>query len=68
MFENTAYDAKFEGPYYPRYIAVIVQYVAKTNTEKLNKEIRLYQQKHVPQNKASKQYFHYRLADDKISA
>jgi len=27
----------------------------------------LYQQKHVPQNKASKQFFHYRLADDKIS-
>ena len=67
VFENTAYDAKFEGPFYPKYIAVMVQYVSKINTEKLNKEIRYWQQKNVPQNKAAKTYFHYRLADDTIS-
>lgn len=45
----------------------MVQYVAKINTEKLNKVMRVWQQAHAHE-KASKQYFHYRLADEKVSA
>jgi hypothetical protein len=41
----------------------MVQYVAKINTEKLNKEVKLYQN-HYAHEKASKQYFHYRLVED----
>lgn len=66
IFENTAYDEKFEGPFYPKYIAVMVQYVAKIHTEKLNKVIRKWQQENA-EVKAAKQYFHYRLADEALS-
>lgn len=45
----------------------MVQYVAKINTEKLNKEMKNYQNQNVA-DKAGKQYFHYRLVDDKESA
>ena len=45
----------------------MVQYTAKINTEKLNKEIKLYQNSNSAE-KAGKQYFHYRLVDDKESA
>lgn len=37
VFENTAYNEKFEGPFYPKYFAVMVQYIARINTEKLQK-------------------------------
>ena len=37
VFENTSYDEKYEGPFYPKYFAVMVQYIAKINTEKLQK-------------------------------
>ena len=37
IFENTAYNDKFAGPFYPKYLGVMVQYVAKINTEKLTK-------------------------------
>ena len=42
----------------------MVQYIAKINTEKLNKEMKLYQHANAPE-KAGKQYFHYRLVEDK---
>ena len=45
----------------------MVQYIAKINTEKLNKEVKLYQHKNASE-KAGKQYFHFRLVDDKESA
>jgi len=45
----------------------MVQYIAKINTEKLNKEIKNYQNANA-QEKAGKQHFHYRLVDDKESA
>lgn len=32
IFENTAYDPKFEGSYYPKHIAVVVQYIARIHT------------------------------------
>lgn len=62
VFENTAYNDKFEGKHYPKYIAVMVQYIGKIHTEKLNKVLRVWQQAHSAE-KASKQHFHYRLAD-----
>jgi hypothetical protein len=37
IFENKDYDTKFKGEHYPKYIAVMVQYIRKINTEKLNK-------------------------------
>ena len=37
-----------KGPFYPKYIAVMVQYIAKINTEKLNKELKLYQGNNAP--------------------
>lgn len=42
----------------------MVQYVAKINTEKLNKEIKNYQNQKA-QEKAGKQHFHFRLVEDK---
>lgn len=62
VFENTAYNEKFEGKHYPRHIAVMVQYIGKIHTEKLNKVMRVWQQDHSLE-KASKQHFHFRLAD-----
>lgn len=44
----------------------MVQYIAKINTEKLNKELKLYQN-HNSDNKAGKQYFHFRLVEDTLS-
>ena len=44
----------------------MVQYIAKIQTEKLTKEIRQWQQKNCPE-KVSKQYFHFRLADEEVS-
>jgi prolyl-tRNA editing enzyme YbaK/EbsC (Cys-tRNA(Pro) deacylase) len=44
----------------------MVQYVAKINTEKLNKEMKLYQNQHC-ENKAGKQHFHYRLVEEQQS-
>jgi hypothetical protein len=40
----------------------MVQYIAKINTEKLNKEMKLYQQQN-SQESAGKQYFHFRLVE-----
>lgn len=57
----------FQGPFYPRYIAVMVQYIAKINTEKLNKEIKNIQNQRAAE-KAGKQHFHYRLVEDKESS
>lgn len=42
----------------------MVQYVAKINTEKLNKEVKNFQNQKADE-KAGKQYFHYRLVEDK---
>ena len=44
----------------------MVQYIAKINTEKLNKEMKLYQHKH-SQDKAGKQHYHYRLVEQAVS-
>jgi hypothetical protein len=55
-----------QGEFYPKFIAVMVQYVAKINTEKLNKELKLYQNKNC-EEKAGKQYFHFRLVEEKLS-
>jgi hypothetical protein len=33
--ENTAYDEEYAGPYYPRYICILIQYVTKINAEKV---------------------------------
>ena len=44
----------------------MVQYVAKIHNEKLNRVIREWQKANSP-NKASKQYFHYRVADAAVS-
>lgn len=44
----------------------MVQYVAKIHTEKLNRVVREWQRAN-SQAKASKQYFHYRLADEEVS-
>ena len=44
----------------------MVQYVAKINTEKLNKELKIYQHNNAT-DKAGKQYFHYRLVEEKES-
>ena len=44
----------------------MVQYIAKIHTEKLTKELRKFQQNNAPE-KASKQYFHYRLVDEEVS-
>lgn len=41
----------------------MVQYVAKINTEKLNKEIKLWQNSN-SSDKAGKQFFHFRLLDE----
>lgn len=40
----------------------MVQYIAKINTEKLNKEIKQYQNDRAHE-KAAKQYFHFRLVE-----
>lgn len=55
-----------KGEFYPKYIAVMVQYIAKINTEKLNKEMKLYQNGN-SELKAGKQYFHFRLVEEKES-
>jgi hypothetical protein len=55
-----------QGIHYPKYVAVMVQYISKINTEKLNKEIKNYQNAKAPE-RAGKQFFHYRLVEDKES-
>lgn len=45
----------------------MVQYIAKINTEKLNKEMKLYQNSNCEANKAGKQYFHFRLVEEQQS-
>lgn len=44
----------------------MVQYIAKINTEKLNKEMKLFQNANA-EAKAGKQYFHFRLVEEKES-
>lgn len=44
----------------------MVQYIARINTEKLNKEMKLYQNGS-SELKAGKQYFHFRLVEEKES-
>ena len=44
----------------------MVQYVAKIHTEKLNRVVREWQKAN-SQVKASKQYFHLRLAEEELS-
>jgi hypothetical protein len=53
-----------QGPHYAKYVAVMVQYIAKINTEKLNKELKNYQNANAPE-RAGKQHFHYRLVEEK---
>lgn len=65
---NTKYSSLYlQGPFYPKYVAVMVQYVAKINTEKLNKEIKNVQNQK-GEEKAGKQHFHFRLVEDKESS
>ena len=44
----------------------MVQYIAKINPEKLTKEMRNWQKQNAPE-KASKQHFHLRVADEAVS-
>lgn len=66
ILENTAYDAKYEGPFYPKYICVVFQYITKFHSEKLGKFVKSYQNANC-KDKASNKCFHYRLVDEELS-
>jgi hypothetical protein len=66
ILENTAYNEKYEGPFYPKYICVVFQYITKFHSEKLGKFVKNYQNANC-KDKASNKYFHYRLVDEKLS-
>jgi len=43
ILENTAYDERFAGPFYPRYICVVFQYLTKFHSEKLARLVKHHQ-------------------------
>ena len=67
IMENTAYDESAAAdPWYPRHIAVIVQYEARMNAEKIMKFMKDYQNSQSPK-KLSRKCFHFRLADEGVA-
>lgn len=67
IMENTAYDeSSSNDPYNPKYVAVIVQYEARLNAEKVMKTIRDYQNANSPK-KLSRKCFHFRHADESVA-
>jgi prolyl-tRNA editing enzyme YbaK/EbsC (Cys-tRNA(Pro) deacylase) len=67
IMENTAYEASASADvYYPKYIAVIVQYEGRLNAEKIMKFMKEYQNSHSP-HKLSRKSFHFRHADESVA-
>jgi prolyl-tRNA editing enzyme YbaK/EbsC (Cys-tRNA(Pro) deacylase) len=67
IMENTAYDeSASKDVFYPKYIAVIVQYEARLNAEKIMKTMKEYQNSH-SLHKLSRKCFHFRHADEDVA-
>jgi len=67
VMENTAYDeGSAKDAYYPKYVAVIVQYEARLNAEKVMKSMREYQNAN-SEKKLSRKCFHFRHADESVA-
>lgn len=61
--ENTNYDPAYASPLYPRYVAIVIQYIAKIDAEKVMKWAR-----HMNQHqKLGKGKFHFRLAPEEVA-
>lgn len=54
-------------PFYPRYICTVVQYCATLNSDKMLKAVRDYQHKNVPDKKATRSAFNYRVLEESVS-
>ena len=68
VLENTAWNPEFAYErYYYRYIAAIIQYEDKLNTEKVMKYMKNLQNQHKVSTQISKKHFHFRLADEDVA-
>jgi prolyl-tRNA editing enzyme YbaK/EbsC (Cys-tRNA(Pro) deacylase) len=67
IMENTAYDeTASKDPFYPKHVAVIVQYEARLNAEKVMKTMKEYQNSH-SSHKLPRKSFHFRHADEEVA-
>jgi prolyl-tRNA editing enzyme YbaK/EbsC (Cys-tRNA(Pro) deacylase) len=67
VMENTDYDeSKSSDIYYPKYVAVIIQYESRLNSEKVMKFMKDYQKSH-SSTELSRKCFHFRLADESVA-
>jgi hypothetical protein len=66
ILENTAFDEKFASDYYKKYYVTIVQYTNEFNGEKIAKFLKGIQNTKC-ENKLSKKFFHFRLAEKELA-
>ena len=66
ILENTAFDEKYASDYYKKYYVTIVQYTNEFNAEKIGKFLKGIQNAKC-ENKLSKKYFHFRLAEKELA-
>lgn len=67
VMENTAYDeTAAKDPFYPKYVAVIVQYEGRMNAERVMKFMKDYQNAN-SLHKLPRKAFHFRLADEDVA-
>jgi Uncharacterized conserved protein len=67
VMENTGYDESFANDkFYFKHVAVIVQYEARLNAEKVMKFMKDYQNSK-SSHKLSRKFFHFRLAEENVA-
>jgi prolyl-tRNA editing enzyme YbaK/EbsC (Cys-tRNA(Pro) deacylase) len=59
---NTAYNPEFASQFYPKYIAVIIQWATKLNSDKMNKVMQGWQNRNCGE-KVSRKGFSFRSLD-----
>jgi len=68
ILENTNWNKEFQDePLYYKHVAVIIQYEARLNSEKIMKFMKELQNKHAKNKHVSKKHFHFRLADEEVA-
>lgn len=59
VLENTSYNQEFASKFYPKYVAVIIQWATKLNSDKMNKTLQKWQNEN-SDKKVSRKGFNFR--------
>jgi len=68
VLENTAFDPKYESPFYQKYYCCVVQYTSEFNADKIAKFMKQYRNRNdsTVVKELSNKFFHFRLAPQEV--